>query len=147
MRLRHLAFAALTALLLLGCTAPTSSSDAPEVPAAARAAQRPVSQPAVPAAPPPNMQIPDTMERASGINLSNPNRSCKTDSDCAVKDVGNCCGTYPMCVGKDAKTDPAAVRAQCAKDGMASTCGFQEVSGCQCVKGQCENITNGAAVM
>lgn len=148
MRLRHLAFAALTALLLVGCTAPTPSSDAPKAPAAKRTAPPPASQPTAPApAPTPNAQIPDTMERASTINASNPNRSCKTNSDCAVKDVGNCCGTYPMCVGKDAKTDPAAVRAQCAKDGMASVCGFQEVSGCQCVKGQCENISNGAAVM
>lgn len=148
MHLRHLAFAALTALLLIGCTAPTPSSDAPKAPTAERTAQPPASQPIAPApAPAPNAQIPDTMERASTINASNPNRSCKTNSDCAVKDVGNCCGTYPMCVGKDAKTDPAAVRAQCAKDGMASVCGFQEVSGCQCVKGQCENISNGAAVM
>ncbi len=156
MRLRHLAFAALIALLLVGCTAPTASSDAPKAAAAERAAQPPASQPTAPApapapasasAPAPNAQVPDTMERASSINASNPNRSCKTNSDCAVKDVGNCCGTYPMCVGKDAKTDPAAVRAQCAKDGMASVCGFQEVSGCQCVKGQCENISNGAAVM
>ena len=139
MRLRHLAFVALTTLLLIGCTAPTPSSDAPKTSAVEPSVQQP--------APPPNVQIPDTMERASSISASNPNRSCKTNSDCAVKDVGNCCGAYPMCVGKDAKTDPAAVRAQCAKDGMASVCGFQEVSGCQCVKGQCENISNGAAVM
>ncbi len=145
MPLRHFAFAALTALLLVGCTAPTPSSDAPKA-AATDTAPPPASQPTAPA-PPPKAQVPDTMERAAAINASNPDRSCKTDSDCAVKDVGNCCGAYPMCVGKAAKTDPAAVRAQCAKDGMASTCGFQEVSGCQCVKGQCENISNGAAVM
>ena len=146
MRLRHLAFAALTALLLIGCTAPTPSSDAPKAPAAERTEPPPASQPTAPA-PAPNAQILDTMETASNISASNPNRSCKTNSDCAVKDVGNCCGAYPMCVSKDAKTDPAAVRAQCAKDGMASTCGFQEVSGCECVKGQCENISNGAVVM
>jgi ABC-type Fe3+-hydroxamate transport system substrate-binding protein len=149
MRLRHLAFAAFTALLLVGCTAPTSSSDAPKT-TAAETAQQPVEQatpqPVAPT-PTPNAQIPEMMERAPTIDASNPKRSCKTNSDCAVKDVGNCCGTYPMCVSKDAKTDPAAVRAQCAKDGMASVCGFQEVSGCQCVKGQCENISNGAAVM
>ena len=146
MRLRYFAFSALTALLLIGCTAPTSSSDAPKASAAENTSEQPVSQPSAPA-PPPNTPIPDTMERTSAISASNPDRSCSTNSDCAVKDVGNCCGAYPMCVGKDAKTDPAAVRAQCAKDGMASVCGFQEVSGCQCVKGQCENISNGAAVM
>ena len=74
-------------------------------------------------------------------------RSCNTSSDCAVKNVGNCCGAYPMCVNTDTKTDPAAVRAQCEKEAMASICGFQEVSGCQCVKGQCENIANGAVAM
>ena len=73
--------------------------------------------------------------------------SCRTSADCAVKNVGNCCGAFPSCVNKDAKTDPAAVQAQCAKAGMASVCGFQEVSGCQCVQGECQNITSGAVVM
>ena len=41
---------------------------------------------------------------------------------------------------------PAAVRAQCAKEGMASTCGFQDVQGCQCVQGHCENLASGAPV-
>jgi hypothetical protein len=79
--------------------------------------------------------------------LQSPSRACKTDADCAVKDVGNCCGAFPMCVNKDAKTDPAAVQAQCAKDGMASVCGFKEVSGCQCVQGTCQDIADGAQVM
>jgi len=64
-------------------------------------------------------------------------RSCKTDSDCIVKDVGNCCGAMPACVNKDSPTDPAAVRAQCAKDGMASVCGFTEIAGCRCANGRC----------
>lgn len=87
------------------------------------------------------------VDSAPGFDPSAPNRGCKTDADCAVKDVGNCCGRFPMCVNKDAKTDPAAVQAQCAKDGMASICGFEEVSACQCVQGQCQNIGNGAVVM
>ena len=49
--------------------------------------------------------------------------------------------------GAESDRDEAFVRAQCEKSGMASICGFQEVSGCQCVKGQCENIASGAAVM
>ena len=76
-----------------------------------------------------------------------PDRACRTDADCAVKDVGNCCGRFPLCVNKDAKVDPAAVRAQCAKDGMASICGFQPVSGCTCTQGRCENVAGGAQVM
>lgn len=149
MRLRQFAFAAFTALLLAGCAAPTSSSGAPKAPAVDRTTPSPAAPaPAVAPAPKaPDAQAPDTRETAPGLNASNPSRSCRTDSDCAVKDVGNCCGAYPMCVNKDARTNPAAVRAQCEKDGMASICGFQEVSGCQCVKGRCENISNGSAVM
>lgn len=64
--------------------------------------------------------------------------SCNTDADCTVKNVGNCCGYYPRCVNKDSPTDPEAVQAQCAKSGMASVCGFQPVSSCQCVQGACE---------
>lgn len=64
-------------------------------------------------------------------------RSCKVDSDCVVKNVGNCCGYSPACVHKASPTDPAGVQAQCAKDGMASVCGFAEIDGCRCVQGQC----------
>ncbi len=39
--------------------------------------------------------------------------SCKTSADCAVKDVGNCCGQYPACVNKSSRTFPDQVRAQC----------------------------------
>lgn len=144
MRLRHFAFAALAALLLVGCTAPTSTPEAPSAaPAAPHAAER-LAEPPVTA--PPAATLP-TAETAPRSDASNPSRSCKTDSDCAVKNVGNCCGAFPSCVNKDAKTDPAAVQAQCAKAGMASVCGFQEVSGCQCVQGECQNITSGAVVM
>ncbi len=150
MRLRHFAFAALT-VVLIGCTSPTptpevpSASPAPAAPVAVAspveapvAAPRPASSPRVETAP---------VETSPVVDASNPSRSCKTDSDCAVKNVGNCCGAFPSCVNKDAKTDPAAVQAQCAKAGMTSICGFQEVSGCQCVQGQCQNITSGAVVM
>jgi hypothetical protein len=148
MRLRHFVFAALlpVVLLLAGCTAPTSSQSPP----VASAAQQPIAAQPAPAAPvaTPVAQAPDAMETAPAPkSLDELGRSCNTNSDCVVKDVGNCCGAYPMCVNKDTKTDPAAVRAQCEKEGMASICGFQEVSGCQCVKGQCENITSGAVVM
>lgn len=153
MHIRHLAFAALSALMLVGCTAPAPSSGAPKAPAAEHTAEQAASRPtapapiATPAAPGQSGKAPGAMEGKPTLDAANPSRSCRTDSDCTVKDVGNCCGAYPMCVGKNAKTDPAAVRAQCAKDGMASICGFQEVSGCQCVKGQCENLGSGAAVM
>jgi len=64
--------------------------------------------------------------------------TCKTSADCAVKNVGNCCGKQPACVNRNSPVDPAAVRAQCQASGMMSVCGFQEISACQCVSGRCE---------
>ena len=63
---------------------------------------------------------------------------CETDDDCAVKNVGNCCGYFPACVHEDAPTDPEAVKAQCAKDGTMGICGFREISACRCNQGTCE---------
>jgi hypothetical protein len=62
---------------------------------------------------------------------------CTSDADCAVKDIGNCCGAYPACVNKDSPTDPAAVQAQCAKQGRMSACGFRPVDACSCTQGRC----------
>lgn len=64
--------------------------------------------------------------------------SCRVDSDCEVKNVGNCCGYFPACVNKDAQPDPAAVQARCAESGMASVCGFREIQACSCVDNRCE---------
>ncbi len=75
-----------------------------------------------------------------------PDRSCKTDADCVVKNVGNCCGYYPGCVNVNAQTDPAGVQARCAKSGMASVCGFPEISACSCVQGQCKADSRAAAL-
>lgn len=63
--------------------------------------------------------------------------SCRTDADCAVKDVGSCCGAFPACVNVDSPADPAAVKAECDRLGHASTCGFREISTCKCVRGSC----------
>jgi len=129
---RDFAFAAIIALSLTGCTARTAPSHGQDAPTTGPAVSLPREQ--------------GPIESGTGLAAATPSRSCSTDSDCAVKNVGNCCGYFPMCVNKDARTDPAAVRAQCEKDGMASICGFQEVSGCRCVNSQCENLTNGSAV-
>lgn len=66
--------------------------------------------------------------------------SCRVDSDCEVKNVGNCCGYFPACVNKDAEPDPEAVQARCAELGMASVCGFQEIQACTCVENRCEAV-------
>lgn len=70
---------------------------------------------------------------------------CDSDADCAVKDVGSCCGYYPRCVNKDSPTYPALVKAQCRKEGRSSTCGFPAISGCQCAAHECVNVYAGAA--
>jgi hypothetical protein len=70
--------------------------------------------------------------------------SCRTDADCTVKNVGNCCGQYPACVNVDSPTDPKGVQARCAQSGMAAVCGFPEISGCSCVKGSCQAAANQA---
>ncbi|MBI3419802.1 MAG: hypothetical protein HY053_06695 [Proteobacteria bacterium] len=67
-----------------------------------------------------------------------PDTSCKTDADCMVKNVGNCCGYYPRCVNKEARVDPEAVARECAKKKMAGICGFLEIKSCICVEGQCQ---------
>lgn len=66
-------------------------------------------------------------------------RSCRTDADCAVKDVGSCCGAMPACVNANARPDPAAVKAQCERQGMSSICGFKEITACSCVAGTCQD--------
>lgn len=64
--------------------------------------------------------------------------SCKTDADCEIKNVANCCGQYPQCVNKNAKTDTELVRTLCAKEGAASICGFPSISSCECLNNRCE---------
>lgn len=65
-------------------------------------------------------------------------RSCRVDSDCTVKNVGNCCGYFPACVNSAAQPDPDAVQAHCADTGMAAVCGFQDIQACSCVQARCE---------
>ncbi len=71
-------------------------------------------------------------------------KSCKSDTDCTVKNVGNCCGYYPACVNKDSPTDPAGVQAQCRAQGRVGVCGFPSIASCQCRNGQCESAGSGA---
>ncbi|WP_245156501.1 hypothetical protein [Agrilutibacter solisilvae] len=73
--------------------------------------------------------------------------SCRTDADCTVKDVGNCCGHYPACVNVNSPTDPKGVQARCAKNGMAAVCGFPEIAGCSCVNGTCQAAGAGGEVV
>ena len=73
------------------------------------------------------------------------NYACRTDTDCEVKDIGNCCGSYPACVNKDSPTFADQVKAQCASEGQMSVCGYEDVTGCSCIEGRCTNITGVAS--
>jgi hypothetical protein len=114
----------LAPLLLAACAAPQTSAGA-EVEAP------PKSRP-LPAEPMPSPRP----GAVAGVPVLD--RSCKVDTDCAVKDVGSCCGYRPACVNKDAKPDPAAVQAACAANGVMGTCGFREIEACSCVANTCE---------
>ncbi|KLD76163.1 hypothetical protein Y886_22775 [Xanthomonas hyacinthi DSM 19077] len=62
---------------------------------------------------------------------------CRSDADCTVKNVGNCCGAMPACVNRGSPTDPQGVMAQCQASGRMSVCGARAIGGCQCVSGRC----------
>ena len=129
--------AALIATLLLtlaACVAPAPTNPEGSTPQPAPAASSPAT-PATPASPEPAPQ--STPEPASPDAVAI-NRSCKTDADCMVKNVGNCCGYYPACVNVNSPTDPKGVQAECAKKGVMSVCGFPDISSCSCKQGQCE---------
>ncbi len=67
-------------------------------------------------------------------------RSCRSDADCAVKDVGNCCGYYPACVNRDSPVFPERVKAECIAKNQSGICGFPEIKGCACVDGTCSDL-------
>ncbi|MCL1552342.1 hypothetical protein [Xanthomonas nasturtii] len=95
------------------------------------------------AAPPTDVATPPPASSAAPASSPAPSKpvtvttTCRTDADCTVKNVGNCCGAFPACVNVNSATDPKGVLAQCQASGMMSVCGFREISACQCVAGQC----------
>ena len=87
------------------------------------------------------------MAAEAGVNgkeKASPSRtvdySCQSNADCAVKNVGNCCGYYPACVNVDSPTFPEQVKAECAASGKSGVCGFPSISACQCVEGRCAAV-------
>lgn len=122
----------LAASLLTGCAAPQPMppADAATVADGAPAPARPQS-------------APDRGQSGPGAAPVTIDTSCRTDADCTVKNVGNCCGYYPACVNVDSPTDPEGVRARCAKEGRVSVCGFPVISACTCRQGRCEVESSG----
>ena len=72
--------------------------------------------------------------------------TCQTDEDCAIKDVGNCCGYYPKCVNKDFEPDIDGLRQWCKENGMVSVCGWPEIDSCVCEEGCCKGVQDGKTV-
>ena len=132
MRLSAALIAALL-LTLVACAAP-----APTNPENATTQPAPASSPATPPAPASPEPAPQSEPEPASSATVAIDRSCKTDADCTVKNVGNCCGYYPACVNVNSPTDPKGVQAECAKKGMMSVCGFPDISSCSCKQGQCE---------
>lgn len=64
-------------------------------------------------------------------------QSCRTNADCVVKDVGSCCGATPACVNRNSPTGPAAVQAQCAREGRVSACMSNPITACTCANETC----------
>ena len=71
--------------------------------------------------------------------------SCQTAADCAIRDIGSCCGAYPQCVNKNSPTFPERVKAECAQKGMSSICGFPSISSCDCVENRCTGVSGAGA--
>jgi len=131
---------ALLLALLAACGAPRELAPADSRPAAPASAD--ASSPATPkaddaprtdAAP----KTPVAVRKGEAAATGEVDYACTTDADCAVKDVGSCCGYYPACVNKDSPTFPEQVKAACAASGRSGICGFPSISGCQCVDGRC----------
>jgi hypothetical protein len=140
MRMKSLLLAC--SLLLFGCggttgTAPPATAD--ESPAVLESATA-----AAPAEPQGAQRPAQDLLTKDGVNYA-----CQTDQDCAVKDIGNCCGYYPACVNAESPTFPDKVKAQCASEGQMAVCGYPEIASCSCIEGRCAaitGITSGASV-
>lgn len=70
-------------------------------------------------------------------------RSCVVNADCAIVDVRNCCGYYPMCLNAEVQVDKEAFDKHCAENEITSVCGFPSLDSCQCVEGQCTGSFSG----
>ncbi|MEO1171016.1 MAG: hypothetical protein AAFX94_03045 [Myxococcota bacterium] len=93
--------------------------------------------------PGPTEEVSEALERPTTVNTyPTPDVSCGQDADCAVKDVGSCCGSHPMCVNTSFQPDRGAVTAYCQSHNMTSTCEVPIVNGCACVSKRCTNVTN-----
>lgn len=126
--------AMLCLLAIVGCSAPQPMT-APAAPA--------MSTPALPSAPSkPAARAVASAPTSAPRSAPAPriDASCRVASDCAIKDVGSCCGAQPACVNANSPTDPAAVQAACKASGKTSTCGYRQIASCRCESGTCRAV-------
>lgn len=64
--------------------------------------------------------------------------NCVQDSDCVVKNKGNCCGYFPVCANQAAVFTPQDA---CPKPGGVSVCGFVVIQSCVCQQRKCVAVT------
>jgi len=135
----------------LGCAQERTASagvaaDTAEVaPALQPVADAPAGPAAVDGGIPETASLPTPAEDKANGPLAPLDASCAVDSDCEVKDVGNCCGRMPACVNRAAvPRSAAAVQRECERTGTSSICGFQELAGCRCEAGRCAGVPAGS---
>jgi hypothetical protein len=131
---------AASAAIVVGAPAPVLAPET-EVPATVTSPDPRAADDPVAAIAPTIGAAPEKSNQASAVDAS-----CRTDSDCAVKDVGSCCGYRPRCVNKDSPTFPEQVKAKCATQGRMGICGFPAIEGCHCDQGRCAAIGSAAPV-
>ena len=86
--------------------------------------------------PAPVTQEPVAQEPAAAPAPAGPvDYSCKVASDCAIKNVGSCCGYYPRCV--NVKSEPTPVK---CSEGVMGVCGFPAITHCACEANQCVSM-------
>jgi hypothetical protein len=132
-------FASLLLAVLTGCPQRTAATAGDtHVPASLPAQSAPVVVNTRPAprmsTPMPPQVLPPQASSSMAVTID---YACHIDSDCAIKDVGSCCGAKPECVNKDSPTDPAGVRAQCAKEHRISSCAIRNLTQCGCEQHHC----------
>lgn len=57
---------------------------------------------------------------------------CQNGSDCQIKNVGNQCGYYPMCVNKNFQPNPPELNSM--------ICGFPSIDNCRCIENKCQGL-------
>lgn len=125
-------------MALTGCPQQASTANAANTPTTQPAQSAAAPQEGQRPAPPMSTQMPpQVMPPQAMPQLVTIDYACHTDSDCAIKDVGSCCGAKPECVNKDSPADPAGVRAQCTKDHRMSSCAIRQINQCGCQQGRC----------